>query len=203
MHVLDLRTLKNRYYGLRHGTSTANAKRIIMSDPNLGVRSYGLTEAGQIEVENGVMAAIKNQWIDGRTLIFFSDFRRTMESAKITSEILHTRALKPSRSLRERRFAGLDGQPDANYARVWEHDLRDPNHTEFSCESVNGVLERMQRFVLRAEQQYADQTILMVSHGDPLQILLAVFCRIHPNQHRQLAPFERGEIRPFTPTFHK
>jgi len=199
MDLLNLHSMKNRYFGLRHGTSKADAEHVIVSNPRIGTTAYGLTELGHSEVENSVTAAIKAGWLDKHTLIFCSDFKRTMESAHFARGLLQARTPFRYFELRERRFAEFDGSSADNYARVWEHDLVDPNSTEFGCESVNSVLERMQSFVQWIERHDNDRTILMVSHDDPLRILLTAFCDLPPGQHRQIKPFQNGEIRPFAP----
>ncbi len=199
---LDTDQLQNTYFGLRHGTSRANETGIIISDPLAGIDAYGLSEQGVLEVENSIIEATRNGWVTDKTVIYTSDFRRTLETATIASQMLHTRPPIVSLYLRERRFRDFDGGPDDAYNRVWERDAIDPNHHDFRCESVHDVLERTVLFVLEMERRYYDSTILMVSHGDPLQILLTAFCGIPPNKHRELIPFARGEIRNFTPTFH-
>ena len=40
-------TLRNKYYGLRHGESMANLEGIISSDPGRGTTIHGLTETGR------------------------------------------------------------------------------------------------------------------------------------------------------------
>jgi broad specificity phosphatase PhoE len=46
------------------------------------------------------------------------------------------------------------------------------------------------------ERRYSGRAILLVSHGDPLQILQAGFLLIDPSGHRSLPPLETAEIRP-------
>eukprot|EP00438_Fugacium_kawagutii_P016681 Skav223975 [mRNA] locus=scaffold1107:223842:226947:- [translate_table: standard] len=40
--------LRHRFFALRHGESKANVAKIIISDPKVGTKAYGLTPAGRI-----------------------------------------------------------------------------------------------------------------------------------------------------------
>ena len=49
--------------------------------------------------------------------------------------------------------------------------------------------------VAELERRYAGRDILLVSHGDTLQILQAGFLRMDPAAHRRLPPLGVAEIR--------
>jgi broad specificity phosphatase PhoE len=49
------------------------------------------------------------------------------------------------------------------------------------------------------EQNYAGRQILLISHGDPLQILAARFVGMAPEMHRTLPIWQTAEIRPLWP----
>ena len=53
----------------------------------------------------------------------------------------------------------------------------------------------MTALIVDLERRYSGRDILLVSHGDPLQILQAGFVRIDPSRHRSLPALETAEIR--------
>jgi glucosyl-3-phosphoglycerate phosphatase len=57
------------------------------------------------------------------------------------------------------------------------------------------VLDRATAFVVELERRYSGRDILLVSHGDTLQILQAGFLRIDPSRHRSLPDLATAEIR--------
>ena len=84
-----------------------------------------------------------------------------------------------------------------NDVTVWGADKASPDHSERHVESVSAVLARAAAFIIALEQRYSGRDILLVSHGDTLQILQAGFLRMNPGQHRDLPPLEPAEIRRF------
>ena len=57
------------------------------------------------------------------------------------------------------------------------------------------VLDRTTAFILDLERRYSGRDILLISHGDTLQILRAGFLRMDPSQHRSLPELKTAEIR--------
>jgi broad specificity phosphatase PhoE len=57
------------------------------------------------------------------------------------------------------------------------------------------VLDRVTALVTDLERRYAGRDILLVSHGDTLQILQAGFLRMNPAAHRRLPHLGMAEIR--------
>ena len=49
-----METLKNTYYAFRHGQSQANVDGIIISDPDVGTKEYGMTEEGIRQVYTSI-----------------------------------------------------------------------------------------------------------------------------------------------------
>lgn len=177
---------------MRHGQSVANARGIIVSDPGNGVRAeYGLTALGREQAR----AAAKGSGLPASTLIFSSDFSRAAQTAEIVREILGAEDAGLTAALRERYFGAWDGTSTGNYAQVWAADADDPDREVNGVEPAGAVLDRVTAFVAGLESAYGDRDILLVSHGDTLQILQAGFRRMSPAQHRSLPHLETGEIR--------
>jgi glucosyl-3-phosphoglycerate phosphatase len=191
----DISILKNTYYGLRHGESQANVAGIIVSIPRIGTYNYGLTPNGIEQVRESVG---KMELTGIEPLIISSDFRRTRETADVAAEVLglpKNKVLFDPR-LQERRFGDLENYTTRAYAKIWEQDYNNPDHEMRHVESVNSVLDRVTLVVYDTERNYTGRNIILVSHGDPLQILQTGFMGISPGEHKHNVPFlQSGEIR--------
>jgi broad specificity phosphatase PhoE len=191
----DFRRLSNTYFVMRHGRSLANEKEIIVSDPAKGVSGYGLTEQGKLDVAKSVNEAKENNILDASTIIISSDFTRATETANIAAKILGAKDAVLTPKLRERYFGQLEATHNSNYQMVWDEDVVDHTHTTNSVESVADVLARGLSLISELEEKYVSRNILLVSHGDTLQILQTAFKDTHPSKHRSLVHLKTAEIR--------
>jgi len=98
-------------------------------------------------------------------------------------------------ALRERFFGELEGEDHRHYRQVWEADRRDARHTEHGVESVIMVMARVTALVRELDRAWEDRGILLVAHGDVLQILQTAFQGEIPERHRELAHLDTAEIR--------
>jgi broad specificity phosphatase PhoE len=101
--------------------------------------------------------------------------------------------------LRERQFGDFELQPSANYEEVWKHDAMDPKHTMFGVESVTELAMRVKTCVDMAERHFTDMDVVMVSHGDSLQVLQTVLAGVDCAKHRSLPHLETCELRLMNP----
>jgi probable phosphoglycerate mutase len=188
----DTGGVKNRYFALRHGESEANAQGIILSDPAAGTAGYGLTERGREQARAAASAA---DLAGPETLIYSSPFARARETAEIAREVLGAGPVILRDELRERFFGELEGQSNENYQKVWDRDVSDPGHGEWGVESVMSVLGRTSALVAELEQEHQGETIVLVSHGDALQIMETGFKTLNPAAHRSLPHLSPAELR--------
>ncbi len=188
--------LKNQYYVMRHGESLANLELKIVSHIDNGISGYGLSDKGREQV---LLSVSECDLLDSNCLIISSDFRRAHETAKTVSHALNSKAeIELHPELRERKFGELELRSTKNYQRVWEDDQVDPWHTNFSVEPAAAVLERTLGVILNYEQSCGHRDILIVSHGDVLQILQTSFERKPVSQHRGIKHLQTSEIRHLT-----
>ncbi|MGM0984113.1 MAG: histidine phosphatase family protein [Pseudomonadota bacterium] len=176
----------NRYLLMRHGHSQANQQGLIISSPERGLAGFGLSPIGRDQLDE---LLAEWRW-DPPSRILHSDFRRTTETAERVARHFGLR-LEPERRLRERHFGDFEGEGDARYAEVWAHDARDPAHTHAGVEAVTEVAARTTGLIAELEQRHRGETFLLVSHGDPLQILLTALEGGDLKRHRErvsLAP---------------
>jgi probable phosphoglycerate mutase len=182
--------LANRYFVMRHGQSKANVAGVIVSriDTDRG-GDFGLSALGREQARTAATAS----GLPAGTLICSSDFARARETAEVVREVIGAPAVTLAEALRERYFGDWDGTSTENYATVWADD--EAGRTSDGAEPVTSVLDRTTAFVARLEKERQDHDILLVSHGDALQILQAGFRHLNPARHRSLPHLETAEIR--------
>lgn len=179
---------------MRHGQSKANVRNVIVSRiDNDNPVAYGITDLGR---EQAVTAA-RGSALSGDTVIRSSDFARAAQTARIVAAALGATDVALTAALRERGFGDWEGMGCENYATVWAADKTSPDHADGHVEPVSAVLARATALITELEQRYSGRDILLVSHGDTLQILQTGFSRMNPGQHRELPHFEPAEIRRF------
>lgn len=182
---------KNRYFVMRHGESTANVDGVIVSRPGLeACERVGLTPLGQVQASS----AAHGCRLGNDVLIFTSDFARARQTADIVADVLGAAAPVLDLRLRERSFGPYEGTSVENYEQVWADDAN--NKSQHSVEPALLVLERTLELVSDLESQFSGRTILLVAHGDTLQILQTVAAGLSPGAHRSLPALSNAEIRP-------
>lgn len=190
---LDIVQIRNVYYGMRHGESSANKLGIIVSDPERGkLAEFGLTDLGR---EQARISAENNFELGAGTIIVCSNFSRAKETAEIIGKILGAEELIVIQNLRERYFGIYEGLSCCEYKKGWEEDERNVDYRGHFGESANDVLKRMATVIVMLEMNYIDKNILLVSHGDPLQILECYFKGLSPSHHRVMKHLKNAEIR--------
>lgn len=187
--------LKNRYFALSTGETVGDQQGIIVSDPHIGTREYGLSDAGMTNLLK--RAGMYRQELRSVTGIVSSDFLGSQQTASFLSDILGC-PVEHSPLLRERFRGGCEGTSTQNYRQVWEQDRLNQNHTCWNVESVRSVVERMVSLIRRLENRDSGATFVLVSHLDPLLILESVFKGRSPRLHADLPPLQPGELRPLT-----
>jgi len=192
-YLLEINRLRNRYFAMRHGHSIANQQGIVVSHPDNGRDRFGLSELGRAQVKESLQ---NFGLLDVNTIIVSSDFSRARESAEIASSLLGcVAAISFDLRLRERNFGELELSSNSGYEDVWREDAVNPDSNHRGVESVNEVMSRVTSVVTEYEDQYSDATILLVSHGDALQILQTAFARMEGSAHRQLDHLHTAQIR--------
>ncbi|WP_407333940.1 histidine phosphatase family protein [Enterovibrio sp. 27052020O] len=181
----------NTYLVMRHGQSQANVADIVVSDPAIGCEQYGLSPLGEQQAKT---AAEQYQGAP-ITQIFASDFTRTRETAAIVANTLNLPEPKLDIRLRERYFGDWEGKTSAAYEQVWAQDALTADNTENGVESTAQVRARALNLINALEAKYHNEVILLVAHGDTLQILATAFNDLPPNKHRTLPHHETGELK--------
>jgi broad specificity phosphatase PhoE len=200
-HLNGTERLANRYHVMRHGQSKANEAGVIVSRIETDRSGdWGLSDLGRRQA----LSAAEQCDLPADTVICSSDFSRAEQTAEVMRTHLDGPAVTISEALRERCFGDLEGTPAANYARVWQADNSGAGHAEGGhaegghaegIESAAAVLDRTTALIADLERRYSGRDILLVSHGDTLQIMQAGFLRMDPSAHRRLPHLDTAEIR--------
>ena len=83
--LAPLPPLRNRYFAVRHGQSTANLESIISSDPLVGTVTHGLTPLGREQARASaaqLTELLGNGVVPGDLVVVSSDFTRARETAE-------------------------------------------------------------------------------------------------------------------------
>jgi broad specificity phosphatase PhoE len=191
-HLGGVDRLANTYSIMRHGQSKANVAGIIVSCIENDRRGdYGLSDLGRAQA----LEAAKACGLSAETVILSSDFARARQTAEIVRAHLAAPEVTVATALRERCFGEWEGSATDNYARVWAADETGSDQAGRGVESVAAVADRTTALIVDLERRYSGHHFLLVSHGDPLQILLTAFLRMSPAGHRRVPALQTAEIR--------
>jgi len=216
MPPLLSKNLKNKYYLLRHGQSTANVAEIISSSRSLAYTGmHGLTDEGYEQGKQSatrLLDALKDSGSckSGDEVVFVSSpFARAYQTTIACLDGLEELSGRVKEmgieickdvvvhdNLVERNFGRLDGEAIYTYAYVWPLDKFDATHTAFDVESVAAVATRLHDLVEELEAKYDGCHLVWVSHADVLQI--AQLYGSHADNVGLFSSyrFKNGEVRP-------
>ncbi len=176
---------------MRHGQSQANVADLIISSPELGCGGYGLTELGREQAREWALQS----GLSGPLLVYASDFLRTRQTAEIASQVLVCPPPQWEVRLRERFFGEWERTSARHYEPVWDLDGQDSGHTQGGVESALALTARLAALIEELEMRHQDQTVLLVSHGDPLRFLQLWASGRDPRAHQSIRHFSPAEIR--------
>lgn len=190
-HIESFDKLNNRYFGMRHGEAQSNIQNIIVGDPDKGLTDFGLTDRGRETVRE----SLRSLSPAGEYIIVSSDFLRAKETAEIAKEFLRSEILLYDERLRERFFGDYENGSVDYYDTNWQNDKKDPEKSWNNVEPANHQMERVTAVISDLENKYIGKSILLVSHGDPLQFLETAFAKMPISEHQNCPLFDLGEIK--------
>ena len=159
--------MKTIIYFIRHG-EVYNPKKILYGR----LPGFKLSKLG-IETIKEVAKKFKKRGIQ---YIYASPMLRTRQTAEILGKSLGIK-YKISSLINEVNliFAGM---PTDVFKRDIQKDLYSKKYISLGQESVEEIGERMLKFVQYIKKRHPGEKILVVSHGDPIQILRAITSNI-------------------------
>lgn len=87
---------------------------------------------------------------------------------------------------------------DAHLVR--ELDQTDPTSKKYGHESIAEVMLRMSQVVLQLDKETKGCIYVIVSHGDPLQLLHTAFLGLDPEKYRSHPFIKNCEVRELADT---
>ncbi|XP_021867264.1 metal-independent phosphoserine phosphatase [Spinacia oleracea] len=176
--------LKNNYWILRHGKSIPNQKGLIVSSLENGtLAEYQLADDGVAQAQLAgelLLKDLKDANIPLKNVrICYSPFARTAHTAKVVASVLNLpfegSQCKVIEDLRERYFGpSYELSSHDKYPEIWELDEKDPFERPEGGESAADVVSRLVKAMEEMETMFEGCAILIVSHGDPLQMLQTI-----------------------------
>ncbi|KAL1554520.1 metal-independent phosphoserine phosphatase-like isoform X1 [Salvia divinorum] len=176
--------LRNSYWILRHGKSIPNQTGLIVSSLENGVlEDYQLASDGvdqaRVAGELFLKGLRENNIGLENVRICYSPFSRTTHTAKVVASVLDIPLEGPQckvvHDLRERFFgSSFELKSHDKYSEIWALDAKDPFLQPEGGESVADVATRLMSALALMESEFEGCTVLIVSHGDPLQILQTI-----------------------------
>ena len=170
-------------YIVRLGQTEENLQRILQ-----GHMPGTLTEKGKEQV----LKAAELLFREGIkcTRLVSSDLKRAMDSAQIISDKLNLPII-PMEILRERDWGKFTGMSIAEATDKYRVDGKWV-FPEGTTETEEGIYERANKALVELQKQFADETIIVVTHGQFARNLIAVHfeCNYH-----EVATFVNAEIR--------
>ncbi|KAG7975691.1 hypothetical protein I3843_06G112000 [Carya illinoinensis] len=177
-------SMRNRYWVLRHGKSIPNERGLIVSSMENGTSAeFQLASNGVKQAElagKSFLKALKENSVQLENVrIVYSPFSRTTHTAKVVASMLNLPfegpQCKAMEDLRERFFGpSFEMKSHDKYSEAWVLDEKDPFMRPEGGESVDDVASRLANAMEAMESELDGCAVLIVSHGDPLQILQTI-----------------------------
>ena len=132
-----------------------------------------------------------------KLVVISSDFRRARETAEIVHAQLSVKLpLHQDSRLRERGMGSLEGRPREEFRKILDNDMVDPTHSEDGVESLTSMVSRMGEVFRDADKEFEEKVVLVVSHGDPLSCIYAVYNNVSPcKRYKEFSMYKTCEIR--------
>ncbi|XP_074275756.1 metal-independent phosphoserine phosphatase [Silene latifolia] len=175
---------RNRFWILRHGKSIPNEQGLIVSSMENGILpEYQLGSEGVAQAQlagEKFLKELKDANIALENVrICYSPFSRTAHTARVVASVLNIPFEGPQckafEDIRERYFGpSYELSSYERYPEIWDLDEKDPFEQPEGGESVADVVSRLITAIEQIETIYEGCAILIVSHGDPLQMLQTV-----------------------------
>ena len=172
-----------KIYIVRHGQTEENLQRILQ-----GHMPGTLTEQGKEQVAKAA-EILANNGVKFKCIVS-SDLKRAMDSAHIIADRLNLPII-PMEILRERDWGKWTGMSIAEATDKFRKEGK-WMFPEGTTETEEGIFQRAGEALARLQELYADENIIVVTHGQFARNLIAA--HFNCNYH-EVAPFVNAEIR--------
>lgn len=195
-HALGLGVLRSRYFVMRHGESEANVFGVAVGDPQRGVPGFGLTERGRGQAVEAARTFSKRYGpLLDEAEIVASDFRRTRETAEVLAQGLgDSIPIRLRVGLRERFFGELEGKEHTSMTALVQREGMEALISRYGGESAESVQLRVEKVLRDLEEERRHKTVILVSHADPIQLLMAACAGLDASEYERIVPLDCAEI---------
>lgn len=156
---------KNTYYVMRHGEALSNVRGVM--DKGTDTTNH-LTEKGIQQVENSAMQ-LRDKAID---LIVASPVLRGHQTAEIVGRVLGVTVSFDER-LKENDMGIFDGKTREEYFSAFPTSFVAFDARPEGGETHREMMHRTMAAIMDLERIYEGKTILIVTHGGPVRMILA------------------------------
>lgn len=171
---------------VRHGETELNAAGVYYGSTDCLLTSHGIEQAQQVR------EALRDASFDA---VISSPLNRAVHTAEVICAGTHNAVHTDSR-LQELAFGEWEGlhytQVREQYPQEWKQWCDDWMHT---CppggESCAQMYARVEQWLQEAQQKYAGQTVLVVSHQGCLRVIASVLLGLGPRGYWSFA-FDQG-----------
>ena len=158
---------------VRHGKTPTTGTKLPGRAPNLHLSDEGKSQAEMIakEIENSSSSFLGK----GVAAIYASPMERTQETARPIAKALNLR-VRTLKGLNECDFGDWTGRRlrDLSKLKSWSTVQKKPSSFRFpNGESFTEMQNRMLRTVDKIRERHPGETIVCVSHADPIKAILA------------------------------
>jgi len=160
-----------RFLLMRHGEAESNVSNMVSSGAS--ARKVHLTEKGRAEA----VAAAKKLDKEKISAIYCSPYARTRETADIIAEALGLPVATDER-ICEAEFGSMVGKTPAEFYAAFPSPSDRWTHAPEGGENFSQIRKRMIDFVREIDAKHSGETVLVVSHGDPIYVLDCALNRV-------------------------
>ena len=158
---------------VRHGKTPTTGTKLPGRAPNLHLSDEGKSQAEMIakEIEKSSSSFLGK----GVSAIYASPMERTQETARPIAKALNLR-VRTLKGLNECDFGDWTGRRlrDLSKLKSWSTVQKKPSSFRFpNGESFSEMQNRMLRTVDKIRERHPGETIVCVSHADPIKAILA------------------------------
>lgn len=159
---------------VRHGETDWNVQRRYQGHTDIPLNDNGKQQARRLAGQ------LRDEHIDA---VYASDLCRASETARLLCEPLGLTP-QPEPRLREMNFGSIQGmtfdEAHEAHAEMIDAWLADPNNPPEGGEPLDAFVERLNSLLADVQHQHDDQTVLLVSHGGPLQEIIRIALNMPP-----------------------
>jgi len=180
----------NRYFVMRHGEALSNELGIVTSRLDF---ANPLSEKGREQVKQGA-ESLRDKKID---LIISSPLQRTKETAQTVAAALGLpeSAVIVEEKLHELNFGAYEQKPITEFHAFYSDLSERFSKASEGGETLSDVKRRVGEVLYGLEKKYEGKNILIVSHGDPVALALAVAVGADLKETVRIFSEERNTIK--------